>query len=254
LAPLNKDLPVPLYHQLKCVLMNAIRTGHWHSDERLPTESELAETFRVSKITVRQALQGLAELGYIRREQGRGTFVAAVKLDQGPRELTSFTEELRRRRLAASSTILEQAVVPADEETAAALAIAAGEPVVRLKRLRLADGQPMGVQTAHIPSTLAPGLESEDLRDVSLYDLLAARYGLHPARAREKHVAVAASPADAALLGVDPGSPAFAAERVTHLADGRPFEFVRSIMRGDRYSIVLELAADRATTRLAGEE
>ena len=95
------------------MLRDAIRTGHWHSDERLPTESELAGTFRVSKITVRQALQGLAEEGYIRREQGRGTFVAEVKLDQGPRELTSFSEEMRRRRLTASSAILEQGVVPA---------------------------------------------------------------------------------------------------------------------------------------------
>src|SRR5262249_26473857 len=104
---LDKNLPVPLYHQLRCVLADAIESGQWKSGEQLPTEDQLAANFGVSKITVRQALQELASAGYVRREQGRGTFVAKATLDQGPRELTSFTEEMKRHRLQASSRVLE---------------------------------------------------------------------------------------------------------------------------------------------------
>ena len=102
-GPLDKDLPVPLYHQLQVVLKAEIESGRWQPGEQIPTESQLAEDFRVSKITVRQAIQNLVDLGYVRREHGRGTFVAQRKFDEGPRGLTSFSEEMKGHRLAASS-------------------------------------------------------------------------------------------------------------------------------------------------------
>ena len=89
---LDKSLPVPLYHQLKNILMTGIESGEWQPDQQIPTEEDLSKRFGISKITVRQALRELAGLGYIRREQGRGTFVSRPQLVQGPRELTSFTE------------------------------------------------------------------------------------------------------------------------------------------------------------------
>jgi GntR family transcriptional regulator len=242
---LQKDLPIPLYHQLKTILLNSIESGEWKPEQRLPTESELAQRFGVSKITVRQAMRDLAEIGYVRREQGRGTFVAIPKLQQGPRELTSFTEEMRRHGLPPSSRVIEQRVVPASGEVAVMLRIPEGRPLVLLRRLRLAGGESMGVQTSHIPAYMAPGLEKDRLDDASLYDVLNSRYGLSAATARETHSAIILEPADAALLGVPPGSAALAGQRVTFLADGKPFEFVTSLMRGDRYHIVLELVKTR---------
>ena len=94
LGSVNKDLPIPLYHQLKDSLLRAIEAGNWKEDQQLPNETRLAEHYGVSKITVRQALQELASMGYIRREQGRGTFVAQTRFIEGPRELMSFTEPL----------------------------------------------------------------------------------------------------------------------------------------------------------------
>lgn len=242
---LNKDLPMPLYHQLKCALMSAIESGRWQSDQQLPNEGQLAEDFGVSKITVRQALRELAVLGYIRREQGRGTFVSKGKLDQGPRELTSFSEEMRRHQLSASSRVIEHHEIEASARVAEALELRLGEPVFELTRLRLADDEPMGIQTAHIPMALVPGLASADLEHASLYEVLRTRYGLQPAEAREAYHAVPAELAPATLLGIDVGSPVFSVERVTYLPDGKPFEYVKSIMRGDRYSIILQLAANR---------
>jgi len=245
MSPLRKDSAIPLYHQVKCILIEAIEAGQWQLGQQLPTESRFMEDFGVSKITIRQALQGLADLGYVRREQGRGTFVAKARFDQGPRELTSFSEEMRRHRLQASSRVLERYIGGAESKVAEALELRSGEPVFILKRLRMADGEPIGTQTAHIPSALTPGIEDEDFEHVSLYKVLRDRYGLQPAKARETHCAALAEPAAAELLAIPAGAPVLAAERVTFLPGDKPLEFVKSVMRGDRYSIVLALIADR---------
>jgi GntR family transcriptional regulator len=236
---LDKDLAVPLYHQLQNVLKAEIESGRWRPDERLPSEQEVGERFHVSKITVRQALQELAQLGYIRREQGRGTFVARRKFDEGPRELTSFTEEMRRHNLVATSRVLAQFEAEADARVAVALRLPAKSPVLILKRLRLAGAEPLSVQTAHIPAALVPGLLLGD--GMSLYEVLQTRYHLYPAQARETYVAALADSSTAQLLGIPVGSPVFGVERVTLTHNERPFEFVQSTVRGDRYSIVLDL-------------
>ena len=243
---LDKNLAIPLYHQLEQALKQAIESGQWESGQQLPNEGKLAESYGVSKITVRQALQQLAQKGYVRREQGRGTFVCLPQFGEGPRELTSFSEEMRRHSLTAASRVLEQSTAAAGERVAQALGIAAGDLVFRLKRLRLANGAPMAIQTAHIPLALAPRLVDENFENASLYEVLQSRHGLQAMRARETYYAVAAEPSAAAQLGIEPGSPAFSVERITFLPGGRPFEFVQSLMRGDRYNIILELAVDRA--------
>src|SRR5215831_11651564 len=189
---LDRDLPLPLYHQLQSVLKAEIESGKWRPDEQLPTETRLAESYGVSKITVRQALQELAAMGYIRREQGRGTFVTGPKFSEGPRQLTSFTEEMAGHRLAAASRVLEQAVAPAGAAVAEALEIPEDESVFILKRLRLAGGEPMGIQTAHIPLAAAPGLPQETFDNISLYDLLQTKYGVHLEGARESYQATLA--------------------------------------------------------------
>ncbi len=254
IGPLDKNLPVPLYHQLEGILKAEIESGRWRPDEQIPTEAQLVESFGVSKITVRQALEHLAQQGYIRREHGRGTFVSQRKFDEGPRELTSFSEEMRGHKLRASSRILAHFVEGADPRVAAALGLPALAPVSVLRRLRLANGEPLTVQTAHIPQALAPGLALEE--NASLYEVLQRKYHLYAARARETYVVAKAERARAKLLGIPPGAPVFRAERVTFLPNGKPFEFVESIIRGDRYSIVFELVkhgAEKRTLDLAAK-
>jgi GntR family transcriptional regulator len=238
---LSRDTPVPLYHQVKTRILREIEAGHWRTNERLPTEDDLSARFKVSKITVRQALRELSQIGVIRREQGRGTFVQPPPVQQGPRELTSFTDEMRRHGIVASSQVLECGASTATADIAARLDIPSTEPVFRLRRLRLADGTPMGLQTACIPMSLVPGITDLSFVGVSLYDVLADRYSLYPASASETYVAVSITADDAQWLKLPAGSPAMAAERVTCLADGRRLEYVQSIMRGDRYKIVLDL-------------
>lgn len=245
---LRRNLPIPLYHQLKTVILRDLEAGRWKPGERLPTENQLIARFRVSKITVRQALRELATLGYIRREQGRGTFVQRPPLEEGPRVLASFTDEMHHHGLIATSQVLEQGLIAAPEDIAARLQIADAAPVFRLRRLRFADGEPMGLQTAYVPSALVPDIDETPFTDASLYQVLRSEYNLHPINARETHIAVLMSTEEAGLLRTSAGSPGLAAERMTYLADGTPLECVRSIMRGDRYKIVLELASPSTHT------
>lgn|SRR5574340_1277516 len=249
---LDKRLPTPLYHQLKGALLEAIQSGHWKPGDQIPTEAALAETYAVSKITVREALRELAAMGFVRREQGRGTFVARARLEQGPRELTSFTEEMRRHGYRPSSRVLSRDSIVASGRIAQRLDLAAGRPVLRLRRLRLADSEPMAVQTAYVPLDLAPRLAQRSFASHSLYEILRRVYGLAPARAREIHCAIAADKETAELLNVAEGSPAMATERVSFLAGGRPLELVESVMRGDRYHIVLELVSEERGTAPVG--
>jgi GntR family transcriptional regulator len=152
---------------------------------------------------------------------------------------------MRRHDLVAKSRILEQTKVRADDSIADALRVPAKSPILMLKRLRLAGGSPMSVQTAYIPCALVPGLKVGE--ENSLYELLQTDYDLYPARARETYFASLAESPTAELLTVTPGSPVFAVERVTLLPNEKPFEFVRSIVRGDLYKIVLDLVKQQGS-------
>lgn len=246
---LSKHLPVPLYHQLKTILLQRVKSGELKANEKLPSEDEIAEQYGISKATVRQAIGELAMEGLIRREQGRGTYVAEQKIEQGPRALTGFTEEMLKRGLRASSRVLKQRVIKAGPDIAEKLGIGEGDQVFELTRLRLADGEPMGLQTALVPLALAPGLSDENFESASLYEILENKYGLVASRAEETHTAILLEGREAKLLKAAMGAPALAAERVTYLADRRPFEMVHSIMRGDRYKIILDLSKHQLRTQ-----
>jgi GntR family transcriptional regulator len=243
MATLNRDLPIPLYHQLKTLILRDIESGRWKPDEQLPTEEQLSARFRVSKITVRQALRELANLGWVRREQGRGTFVQRLPLEEGPRKLTSFTGEMRDHGFIASSQVLSKAIIAAPADVAAKLRIEAADPVFCLRRLRLADGVPMGIQTAYLPMAMVPGIDAIAFDGSSLYEVLRTRYNLRPVAAKETFIAVAVNSEQAGLLRVATGSPALAAERETFLREGLPLEYTHSIMRGDHYRVVLDLVS-----------
>jgi GntR family transcriptional regulator len=201
----------------------------------------LALQFCVSKATVRQALRDLTQAGLLRREQGRGTFVADDKVKFGPRQLTSFTEEMQHGGLAASSRVLEHSVVPADADIANRLRVKEGSDLFRLQRLRMAGDEPMGIQTAHVACYLAPNLLDTNFETASLYETLERRYGLVLHCAEQIHFATCLDLNAAELLKVPVGTAALGGERLTFLRNGMPIELTRSIMRGDRYQIQLKL-------------
>ena len=237
---LDRASPLPLYYQLREEIRRNIEVGRWKAGEQIPIEDDLCRMYGVSKATVRQALAVFESEGLLRRIQGKGTFVSTPRVEQGPVDLRGFTEEMRRHGMRASSRVLTRREIVPPDRVAAALGIAPEETVIMIRRLRLADAEPMGIQTTYIPQSLCPSLLSDDVTD-SLYDLLEHKYRIALVRAVETHFATRIGRREATLLGVPTGSAAIAAERVTYGSGDRPVEFVNSIMRGDRYKITLAL-------------
>lgn len=240
--PLNREDPLPLYQQMYDLLRSDLEKGVFAPGEQIPTELELARRHGVSRITVKQAIQKLVLEGRLYRIQGKGTFVSRPRLSRKLKTIMSFTEELRQRNVAPDTRLLLLEVQLPSAKVAQALHIDEGAAVVALRRLRLGDREPMGLQTAYLPFALAQPLleERERLASGSLYEAL-GRLGLRPVRAIEEYSAVVLDNPAASLLEVRPGSPAFAVERVSYLPNDRPIEFVESLLRADRYTLQVEL-------------
>ena len=238
----DRRRPEPLWHQVEHSLRSAIESGTWASGARIPGEDQLSVMLGVSRITVRHALANLQAAGVLRREHGRGTFVRATRLVASTRALTSFSEEMTTLGFDVSTQVLDVRRLPATDRVAAALEIAAGTSVVRLRRLRFGSRQPIGLQTAHLRLDRVPGLGVAELGDASLYRLLRERYGIQPAWAEEIYRVGEASRRDADLLGIERGNAVFMVERITSDGHG-PFEYTVSTMRGDRYEIRSTLRA-----------
>jgi GntR family transcriptional regulator len=232
----DRRRPEPLWHQAEMVLRGLIESGEWTSGSQIPNEDRLCDMLGISRITVRHALRNLEEAGLLRREHGRGTFVRSATVVAGVRGLTSFTDEMKTLALAAGTRLLDADRLRANEELADALEITIGEPVVRLRRLRLGNGMPIGIQTSHLPEARVPGLYEDAAGIQSLYGWLKERCGITPVKAKEVYRVGRIAERDAELIGQPAGTPAFEVERIGYDMRG-PFEYTLSTMRADRYEI-----------------
>ncbi len=231
----------PTVHaQIEDWLAEAIAAQRLRSGDRLPTEHELAAWLGVSRMTLRHALGELAQRGLVTRAVGRngGTFVAEPKLEQDLTTLAGFSEQLRRHGMVAGARVLGAVQRPAGPSAAAALAVGAGDPVLEVRRVRLADGRPMVLERSVFPAALFPGMLGCRL-DGSLYELLEERYGQRPHRARESLEPVLAGVREAEALAVEEGAPLMLVERTAYSAGGLPLEFARDLFRGDRTRLVV---------------
>ncbi len=228
----------PKYYRLKEHLLDLART--WPPGTPVPSERVLAEQFSTSRTTVRQAFSELVGEGRLQRLHGKGTFVAFPKIAQ-PLVLQSYTEETSRRGSAASSRLVDLATDHRDPDVAARLGLPGDAPLLRIERLRLADGEVMALEQSHLSAARFPGLADHLTRLGSLYVALREEYGVEPAEAEQTIETGAASPEQAALLGTETGLPVLLLTRRTVDASGEPFEWVRSVYRGERFILVARL-------------
>ena len=168
-----QDARLPKYYAVKRELLAF--TGSMAAGAPVPGERELAQRYGTSRTTIRQALAELVIEGRLLRIQGKGTFVAQPKVAQ-LLELAGYTEEMRAHVLSPQTRTLETRYQPADEELALLLGIQPGGRVLRIHRLRLADGQPMAIATSYLPARRFPGLRRKVDRASSLYEILASAY------------------------------------------------------------------------------
>ncbi len=231
-------LRMPKYYTVKRQLLDLI--GSLNPGSPVPPERELARDYGTSRTTVRQALAELVVEGRLLRRQGKGTFVAKPKVSQAL-ELASYTEGMRAHGLHPQTRILEIGYMAADEDLAARLGIRPGGRTLRIHRLRLADGEPMSVDTSHLPARRFPGLRKQLKRHSSLYETLASAYGVRLTEAEETIETVLADPHNADLLAVDTGLPLLLLSRHAVDVTGETVEWAQSWYRGDRYKFVTRL-------------
>lgn len=228
----------PLYLQLQRVLRSAIERHVLSPDEALPPERDLAEAYKVSRVTVRKALDGLVHARLLTRRQGAGTFVAA-RVEKNFATISSFSEDMLSRGRQPHSEWIARSEGTVMPEEALALGLSPGTPVFRLSRIRFADGESMALEHATVPRD---SLESLEAVGESLYDALGSA---RPVRVLQRLRAVLFTPEQAELLGIEAGSPGLEIERRGFAADGRTVEFTKSYYRGDAYDFVAELNVAR---------
>jgi GntR family transcriptional regulator len=232
--------PIPLHHQVYLDLQARLDGSEWKAGDRLPTERDLAERYGCSLITVRRALGELVHDGRLVRTRGRGTFVLAPRIDVDFAGSMSFTEEMQTRGLDPTTRLVAARPESAGVAVAGALGLEPGSPTLYLERLRLADGEPLLLEQVHLPAERFPGLLATDLEHHSLYGLLTERYGVRVARTRETLEPVLLRAREARLLDRRRGAPALLIEGIASTADGRPIEFGRTFVRGDRSRYYVE--------------
>lgn len=236
---LDRTSPVPLYHQVAQAIQSAIEDSSLAPGELLENEISLASRLGISRPTARQALRVLVDKRQLVRRRGAGTRVAPVTIRR-PVELTSLYDDLSKSGRSPRTVVLEYEVVPASAEVAAALDIPERTDVLRLRRLRLADDEPIAVMTNFLPLSIAP--TRAELEADGLYDCLRGR-GVKPRVAHQRIGARTATAAEARMLDEGPRAALLTMERTAFDESGAAVEFGQHIYRASRYSFDTTLFA-----------
>ena len=235
---IDKSVPIPLYYQLKTLILEEIQSGHYKANDMLPTEKEISAMFDLSRTTVRQAILELVHEGWLYRIKSKGTFVADQKLKQDfLNKLESFNDQITRIGKVPSTEVLELTVTEPDPRHIASLQLEKGEKVIRLFRKRCADGEPIVTIKTFLPySKCAFLLDGHDLVTERLYEILSASADTAIVRVDRIIEAVEATEEDARLLDYKKGKPIQHFKSTGYNAAGEPIEFSIAHYRGDRSS------------------
>ncbi|HLR35730.1 MAG TPA: GntR family transcriptional regulator [Tissierellales bacterium] len=237
---INKKGRIPLYYQLMDIIIEMIEVENLKENDKLPSERELCEQYDVSRSTVRQAIQELEKEGYIYREHGKGTFVSPKKLKQDLLGFYSFTEEMKKMGKKPTSKVLDFKVIECNEKVAKKMKLEIGDKVYEFTRLRLADNEPMMLETSYVPYNRFPKLTEGELQEKPMYDIFTEKYDASFTRAEEIFQSVLTRDFEAELLEYSEDFPSMMIERITYEED-IIIEYTKGIARGDRfkYHVVL---------------
>ncbi|WP_175638261.1 GntR family transcriptional regulator [Metabacillus schmidteae] len=237
---IDKNSPLPLYYQLEEQIKKSIETENLQPGDALPSERELSESYQISRMTVRQAITNLVNKGYLFREKGKGTFVSNQKFEQNLQGLTSFTEDMKARNLVPGSKLLHFEIYPADDDIKARLSLKEDEFIYKIKRLRLANNDPIAVETSYLPVNLVPGL-TPDILASSIYTYIEQDLELTIGHASQTVEAAIVDAEDQQHLNINKGVPILLIQRETYLENGTPLELVRSSYRADKYKFKIDI-------------
>lgn len=238
---LDRNSPIPLYYQLKEILLDRIRNREIKEGGFLPTEEELCREFGVSRGTVRKAIAELKEEGYVTSEQGKGVFLIKPKFEQSLLRFYSIGREMQNKHLDFHTKVIIKEITKPTKGIQEALNLSEDEELNKIVRVRYLDNEPVIIENIFIPVKVCPNLLEEDLEGIPLYDILEDKYKLKILKVSETLEPVVLRKEEAKILGSKIGFPAFLVERITYLIDESPIEVRKSIVRGDRFKFTTEL-------------
>lgn len=238
----DKKSPIPAYFQLKNIILKRIQSGEYAPGSLIPSERDLGESFGISRMTVRQALNQLVLAGVLNREKGRGTFVSKSKLEQ--KNIMSFSEAVRQKGLVPSAKVLHFDRAEAEADIAEALGLKGGEQVYVLKRLRLASQVPIGIEEDFIPVRYCPGLEKFDLTS-SLYRLIKEEYSYSVHYVDNVVEASRPSKEERESLDLSAGIPVIRITSVNYTESGIKLFYERAAFRSDEYKCSMRIYVNK---------
>lgn len=232
---LDRSSPVPLYFQLKQVLLEKIRRAEWTPGMLIPSEQELQDAYQVSRTTVRQTLSELVSEGHLMRQRGRGTFITQPKIAYDPSLGIRTNEYLDTYGVALSWQLLNHGFTDAPDDAAQALGLTSDVRVYRVERIRMAGPDAIGFHVAYTPPQVAAHIDHERLESGESLDYLHALPALVGAHTQRTLEAALTDETDRKLLGADRTVPILQLTRIISSADGTPLEYLYSRFRGDRF-------------------
>jgi GntR family transcriptional regulator len=239
MGTIARHLGIPLYVQVRERLRNEL--AELAPGSMIPPENELERRFDVSRITIRKAIHELVSEGLLSRRQGRGTFVEQAKITHELNAITSWTEQLEALGYTPHTMNLEIERTPAPRRVVQILSLRERDEVVVIRRVRLANKEPISLMTNYVPASLVPHFETRFRRYESLYDALYREYGLVPEVSIDSVETRAATDAESSSLKIEPWAPVLTVTRVSHLQTGVPLEMTVAVSRGDRYKYCVTL-------------
>lgn len=233
--------PTPLYTQIREILRQRILDGTYLPHQQMPSESELIKAFRVSRITVRQALGDLQRAGLIFKIHGKGTYVSKPKAFQNIGQLQGFGEAMSRMGYETFSQVVSIKTLAAGKTVGPKLKLKEREPITELRRLRYLNREPISLDVSYLPKTIGDRLAKEDLAHRDIFLILEDDYGLALGQAELQIEAMLADEALARLLKVEAGAPLLRIERLTFTAAGTPLDYEHLYYRGDAFQYRLRI-------------
>ena len=237
-----------LYSKVEEAIAREIAQGEYRPGDQLPTEDALLQRFQVSRITVRRAIQNLVSRGLLEIRRGLGTFVLSPQIEAELTKLTGFVEDMNAAGRKATARVVSQDVVASSARVAERLQLARGTKVMRIKRVRLADGTPISFDETYLPLRLGKQIVRNDLRLQPIFTLLEEEYGVPLVEADYELEAVIATKVVADALQVRVGSPIFQIERTSITIGGQPVDYEVLSYRGDLVRFVTKLLRHRGNS------
>jgi GntR family transcriptional regulator len=222
------------------ILINEIE-NEMEENEKIPSEREICEIYDVSRTTVRQAISELAREGYIYKKHGKGTFVSSQKFNQNLQGLYSFTEEMKKLDKVPISQVLKFEILTTNNDIIKNMKLMHGDLVYKFTRLRLADGEPMMLETTYVPYNIFPGITKESLNTTALYDIFKDAFNERVEYAEEIFLPILTNEGEAKYINVEVGSPSLKITRFAFNKLNKIIEYTVSIARGDKFKYHLKL-------------